>query len=185
MNQRGQVLPLVAVMVVLAGASCLVLGRVGGAAVARAQAVTAADAAALAGAAGGREAARTSAEANGARLVRYRELGFDTRVGVELGGARASARARRRPGGSSAPSSLAPGLRAAVARAEQLVGSPLPVGRPSADDPGRVRHQAGLAVDVPGWLVPRLVPVAARAGLCQPYPEAHPVHFEVCPHGVP
>ncbi|MDP9404289.1 MAG: hypothetical protein M3P85_13400, partial [Actinomycetota bacterium] len=142
-------------------------------------------AAALAGAAGGREEARASAAANGARLVGYEELGLDTRVDVELGGARASARARRRPGAASTSSGLAPGLRAAVARAEQLVGRSLPVARPPSADPGSSRHRAGLAVDVPSWLVARLAPVAAQAGLCQPYPDAHPVHFELCPQGVP
>ncbi|MEO7836175.1 MAG: hypothetical protein ABIS21_00870, partial [Acidimicrobiales bacterium] len=95
MEERGQVLPLMALLVVAAGVVCLVLGRLGGAAVARAQAVTAADAAALAGSASGREAARQSATANGALLVNYEEFGFDSRVEVELGGARASARARR------------------------------------------------------------------------------------------
>ncbi|HEX2065084.1 MAG TPA: hypothetical protein VHE80_11755, partial [Acidimicrobiales bacterium] len=64
------------------------------AAVSRARAVTAADAAALAGAASGPDAARAAAESNGARLVDYRQLGTDTRVEVELDGARATARAR-------------------------------------------------------------------------------------------
>ncbi|HUP70460.1 MAG TPA: hypothetical protein VM142_11685 [Acidimicrobiales bacterium] len=178
-------LPLVALMVVGAGLACLVLGRLGGAAVARAQAVTAADAAALAGAAAGRGAARVSATANGARMTKYEELGLDTRVEVKLGGAHASARARRRPAAPAGSAGMAAGLRAAVARAEQLLGRPVPLSRPAVDDPGRVRHRAGLAIDVPAWLVARLAPVASQAGLCQPYPEAHPIHFELCAHGVP
>lgn len=105
-DERGQVLPLVVVVMVLAGVVCLVLGRVGGAAVARAQAVTAADAAALAGAAAGREAAEQAAVANGGRLVVYQQLGLDTRVAVELGGARATARARS--GGGTDGRSLTP-----------------------------------------------------------------------------
>lgn len=185
MEERGQVLPLVAVLIVGAGLACLVLGRLGGAAVARAQAVTAADAAALAGAAAGREAARVSASANGARMTEYEELGPDTRVEVELGGAHASARARRRPAVPSGPAGMASGLRAAVARAEQLLGRPVPAARPAADDPAPARHRAGLALDVPAWLVPRLAAVASRAGLCQTHGEAHPVHFELCPHGLP
>ena len=68
-RERGSVAPLLAVLVVAAGAAALGLGRIGGAAVARAQARTAADAAALAGAADGEQAARAIATANGARLV--------------------------------------------------------------------------------------------------------------------
>lgn len=185
MEERGQVLPFVALMVMVVGVACLVLGRLGGAAVARAQAVTAADAAALAGAAAGREAARASAAANGGRLIGYEELGLDTRVEVDLGGARAAARARRPPAGAPGASGLAPGMRAALARAEQLIGRSLPVGRPTGGDPGMGRHRSGLGVDVPAAAVARLAEVAARAGLCQPYPETHPVHFELCPHGVP
>ncbi|HVE45975.1 MAG TPA: pilus assembly protein TadG-related protein [Acidimicrobiales bacterium] len=185
MEERGQVLPLVAVMVVAAGVGCLVLGRLGGAAVARAQAVTAADAAALAGAAAGRDAARVSAKANGARMTRYEELGLDVRVEVELGGARASARARRRPPVPTGPAGVAPGLRAALARAEQILGRPVPVVRPAAGDPGRAHHLSGLAVDVAPWVVARLAPMASQAGLCRPHPQAHPVHFELCPHGLP
>jgi hypothetical protein len=94
-HERGQVLPLVAVVVVVAGLACVALGRLGGVAVARAQATTAADAAALAGAAAGKEAAHRAAGRNGGRLASYEELGADTRVEVELGGVRATARARR------------------------------------------------------------------------------------------
>lgn len=90
-------------MIVVMGMGCLALGRIGGAAMARAQAVTAADAAALAGAADTKEAAASAAVWNGARLLSYEELGTDVRVRVELGGARATARARRAVGaGASA-----------------------------------------------------------------------------------
>lgn len=185
MEERGQVLPLVALMVVGVGLACLVLGRLGGAAVARAQAVTAADAAALAGAAGGRSAARATASANGARMTEFEELGLDTRIEVELGGARASARARRQAAAPSSPGGTAAGLRAALSRAQQLLGRPVPVVGPASGDPAPLRHRAGLAVDVPGWFVPRLAPMASQAGLCQPHPETHPVHFELCAHGLP
>ena len=63
-RERGSVAPLLAVLVVAAGAAALGLGKIGGAAVARAQARTAADAAALAGAADGEQAARAMASAN-------------------------------------------------------------------------------------------------------------------------
>ncbi|HSH61207.1 MAG TPA: pilus assembly protein TadG-related protein [Acidimicrobiales bacterium] len=94
-SEGGQTLPVVALMIVVMGLGCLGLGRIGGAAVARAQAVTAADAAALAGAADTKEAAASAARWNGARLVSFEELGSDVRVRVERAGARASARARR------------------------------------------------------------------------------------------
>lgn len=188
-GQRGQALPLVAVLVVAAGAGCLVLGRIGGAAVARASAVTAADAAALAGAAGGRAAASETARANGARLVSYEEFGTDTRVRVERGGARATARARRSGGRGGSHRGPGPGLSAALARAEQLLAVPVPVVRSRAGtggvSPGEASHRHGLAVDVAESFVPRLMRVARAAGLCQAFPEAHPVHFEVCPARLP
>lgn len=184
-GERGQVLPLVAVLVVMAGVACLLLGRMGGAAVARAQAVTAADAAALAGAAAGREAARGAALDNGARLTAYRERGLDTEADVELGGARATARARRNGGTGRPRPGVAPGLAAALARAEQLVGRPISSAPPAPGDPGGARHRSGLAVDVPSGLADRLAPVAAQAGLCRPYAVDHPVHFELCPQRLP
>jgi hypothetical protein len=61
----------------------------------RARAGTAADAAALAGAAEGEDAARDVAKANGARLVEWRAEGPQVWVVVELGDARAEAKARR------------------------------------------------------------------------------------------
>lgn len=182
-TERGQVLPFLTLLIVLAGLACLVAGKLGGAAVARAQAATAADAAALAGAAAGPEAAGRAAAANGGRITSYATLGTDARVDVDLGGAHAAAQARRtraaRPG---ADGELAPAMRAALARAAQLVGRPVPVVSPLAGEPGDAgaRHAQGLAVDVPASFLPALAPVAAGAGLCQPYPAAHPHHFQLC-----
>jgi len=211
-RERGSVAPLLAVLVVAAGAAALGLGKIGGAAVARAQARTAADAAALAGAADGEQAARAMASANGARLVAYAEEGNDTQVAVVLGRARASARARRESGrrwSSSAPGALAarrsdglaPAMLAALARAEQLLGRPVPIssGYRSPGEqaslwarrasnpypvapPGTSMHELGLAVDVPLSFVPTLVAIAPEVGLCHPYPDTDPVHFEVCGH---
>ena len=62
---------------------------------ARASACTAADAAALAGAAQGEQAAREVAADNGATVIGYEVLGEDTRVTVRLGPAEAVGRARR------------------------------------------------------------------------------------------
>jgi hypothetical protein len=90
-------------------------------------------------------------------------------------------------------------MRAALARAEQLLGQPVPVtsGFRSREKqaalyadratnpypvaaPGTSMHERGLAVDVPADFVPRLLAVAPKAGLCHPYPVDDPIHFEVC-----
>ncbi|MGE0794435.1 MAG: pilus assembly protein TadG-related protein [Acidimicrobiia bacterium] len=92
-SERGQIVPLVALVVAAVGLLCLGLGRLGGAAVASTRAGTAADAAALAGAADGEAAARALARANGASLVDYRRLGDRVEVTVEVRGHRATARA--------------------------------------------------------------------------------------------
>ena len=94
-RQRGSVLPLVALAMVMAGGGALLLGRIGEATVSRAQARSAADAAALAGAAEGEQAAREVAEANGATVVRFETVGQDTRVTVRIGSSEAIGRARQ------------------------------------------------------------------------------------------
>jgi len=184
-REHGQVLPLLTLVIVVAGGLCLAAGRLGGAAVDEARAATAADAAALAAAAAGPGAAAEVAAANGARLSRVETAGTDTRVSVEVGaGATASARARRSAPERGGP---APALRAALARAAQLVGAAVPVVAPPPGETALgdavARHGRGLAVDVQASFVATLVPVAARAGLCRPYPEAHPTHFELCSWG--
>jgi len=191
-HDRGQVLPLVTLVVVFAGLVCLAAGKLGGAAVARAQAATAADAAALAGAAAGRPAALQVAAANGGRVRSYEQLGTDVRVEVDVGRASAGARARSSvapaPGGVSS-GGVAPAMRAALARAAQLVGRPVPLvasprGIALPGDAGD-RHAHGLAVDVAPSFAAQLALVATEAGLCQPYPESHPVHFELCAYRLP
>lgn len=184
-TQRGQVLPLVAVIVVLAGLVSVVLGRLGGAATARARAVTAADAAALAGAAAGPAAARELARENGGQVVDYERDGTDTEVVVELGEAVARARARRSGPGDDGP---APALRAALARAAQLLGTTVPIaGSPGGDGPrpAAPRRALGMAVDVAPEFIDRLLSVAAQVGLCRPYPRALPGYFELCAGGGP
>jgi hypothetical protein len=90
-------------------------------------------------------------------------------------------------------------MKAALAKAEQLLGEPVPItsGFRSTEEqaalyarrsenpypvapPGSSAHERGLAVDVPATFVPRLLSVAGQAGLCQPYPDTDPIHFEVC-----
>jgi hypothetical protein len=101
--ERGSVLPLLAVVLLIAATLVVAVGRLGEAAVARAHARAAADAAALAGAAESRAAATAVAEANGANLLVYEPRGRDVRVTVRWGAARATARARAT--GWSGPSS--------------------------------------------------------------------------------
>jgi len=102
-SERGNVTILVVVGVVLAGLLCLAVARLGGAAVEKARANTAADAAALAAAGelggGGTSsdavrAARSVAAANGAILTRGRCSGTEATVEVRLNSARSTARAR-------------------------------------------------------------------------------------------
>jgi len=205
-DERGSILPFLALAIVLTGVIVVLLGQVGGAATARAGARNAADAAALAGAAGGRAVADELARANGAELISYKEVGNDTEVRVRVGPAEATAQARRigdRDGdgtrGTGSSKGLAAAMRAALARAEQLLGAPVPItsGFRSTEAqavlyanraanpypvaaPGSSMHERGLAIDVPADFVPRLLEVGSRAGLCQPYPDTDPIHFEVC-----
>ena len=90
-SDRGQALPLLAAVLVVAGVVALVVADLGVAAVERAKARTAADAAALAGAAEGESAARHVAEANDATLVSFVADGMFVEVVVRSG--RATARA--------------------------------------------------------------------------------------------
>lgn len=200
--ERGSTVPLVALLVVMAGGLCLLLGRLGGVANAAATAQTAADAAALAGAAEDEAAARSLARSNGGRVVAYDEDGDEVQVAVRVGTRSARARATTsgrsaRPGGSIG--GLAPELEAALDRAATLLGRPVPVtsgwrsyaeqqrlydrrgsNRYPVARPGTSEHERGRAVDVPLAFADRLAAVAPRVGLCRPWPENDPVHFEVC-----
>jgi hypothetical protein len=202
-SERGSVTPLVAVVMVLVGVLCLGLGRLGGDANGRAKAQTAADAAALAGAVDGEDEARALAVANGAEVLRIDTDGTEVQVKVRIGDIEAWARATgRRFGAARGPSGvlgLVPELRAALERAEALLGSEVPLTsgwRSYADQerlwrrrgsnpypvapPGTSSHERGRAVDVPRAFVGRLRAVAGRVGLCQPFPATDPVHFELC-----
>ncbi len=105
-RERGSVLPLVALLMVAIGGLCLVLGQFGGRLNEAARARTAADAAALAGAADGRKAARDLAEANHGELLEYRQVGSKVTVRVQVGDAAARATAVAVP--RFAPATLAP-----------------------------------------------------------------------------
>ena len=101
-SDGGQLVPLYAVLVLIAGAAMLLLVHLGAVAAHRAQARTAADAAALAGAAEGREAADEVAGANGAVLESFEVDGDEVAVRVRVHDAYASARARREGCGPAA-----------------------------------------------------------------------------------
>lgn len=94
-SERGQATPLVAVVLLVAALALVPMSLLAEATIERAQARTAADAAALAGALEGEESARAVAAANGARLTGYVEVDEDVEVTVVVGDRRATARARR------------------------------------------------------------------------------------------
>ncbi|HEV2768408.1 MAG TPA: M15 family metallopeptidase [Acidimicrobiales bacterium] len=196
-----------AVLVMATGGLCLGLGRLGGQAVAAARGRTAADAAALAGAAEGEETARAVAEANGGALVDFTEEGAEVQVRVRVGGSDAVARAERvgaaaSAGGAVGAAGLTPEMQAALARAEAALGGPVPITSgwrsPAAQRalyanrarnpfpvarPGTSAHERGEAVDVPRSFAPRLAAAGPAVGLCQPLPRTDPVHFELCRRG--
>ena len=180
-DEAGSVLPLMALAIVVLGGAVLLIGRLGVATTDRAGARAAADAAALAGAAEGEGPARELAAANGAQVRHFEAQGTDAVVEVELGTARAVARARRSHGavggvdrGALDDERLAPAMRAALGRAGQLLLHDFPI---------TDVHPPGLAVEVPAGVADRLAGVAPSAGLCRPEPDARPTLFEVCPAG--
>lgn len=193
-----------AVLILLLAASALMLlGTLGRATFDRAAARTAADAAALAGAATGPAAARDLAATNGGELVDLVEDAAGLTVTVRVGDAVATARAERVDPGvgddGSSEGGLAPAMLAAIARAEQILGRPVTITsgfRSRAEQqrlwddratnpypvapPGTSRHESGYAIDVPRSLVPELRRIGPRAGLCDPLPASDPIHFELC-----
>ena len=96
-NDVGQAVVLVLAVAVLIVVCMVAVGRFGSRVVDIEQAQVAADAAALAGVDGGREAASALAAANNGTLVAFRVVGDDVLVAVVVGGVRATARASRAP----------------------------------------------------------------------------------------
>lgn len=94
-SDDGQLLPLYAVILVVACGVIVLLGQLGQLANRRTRAQTAADAAALAGAADGRVAAASVAVANGAVLDGFSSDGVHVNVLVHVGGVHATAYAER------------------------------------------------------------------------------------------
>jgi hypothetical protein len=162
---RGQTVPLLAAFVVFAGLAMIALAHLGGGAVDRAAAKRAADVAALAGAAEGSGAAGHFAELNHASLRKYEESDDDATVEVRHGDARAVSRAHRDGGGDERPGGPAPALRAALARAAQILGHAPTVVRAS-----------GYVAEFSPASYAELAPRAAEAGLCA----SGPNQMKVC-----
>ena len=206
-DDAGQVVPVAVALMALLVMALLALVPAAAALGQRARAGTAADAAALAGAAGGEDEARRLAEANGGEVVGFDRVGDEVVVRVRVGEVEAEARAqgRRLPptgtgvGGGGERAGLSPGLLAALDRADALLGFPVPVasGLRSYEEqqalwdrratnpypvarPGTSDHERGRAVDVPRAAVEAVLGVAEAAGLCQPLPVSDPVHFVAC-----
>ncbi len=108
-RERGQATPLWAVVLVLAALLLVPTGLLARAVIERADAQSAADAAALAGALEGEGEARAVASLNGAHLERYRQLGAVVEVVVVVGGRRATARAIREEVAAVSPREPGPG----------------------------------------------------------------------------
>ncbi len=97
-GEAGQLLPLYALVVLVACGALVLVAHLGQLAHRRAQARTAADAAALAGVAGGRDEADRVADANGAVLEGFVSNDGEVTVRVQVGGTHAIARAQRDQG---------------------------------------------------------------------------------------
>ena len=110
----GQIVPLAAVMLLLVMGMVLALAQLGHHATNAARARTAADAGALAGAAGSRSTAEQVVAQNGARLVKYVDTYTWVEVTVAVGESESVARAERvrtlmaPPGLTTAPSPATP-----------------------------------------------------------------------------
>jgi hypothetical protein len=202
-TDAGQAAPLAVLILLVTGVVVLGVSVLGRATLDRADARTAADAAALAGAVDGPAGARALAAANGGRVVDVVEDGAGITVTVRVGDAVATARAERAGpavgGGGTDRAGLAPAMLAAIDRAERLLGRPITItsGFRSREEqqrlwdqrasnpypvapPGTSRHESGYAIDVPRSLVGALRGVAPASGLCRPLPVSDPIHFELC-----
>jgi hypothetical protein len=174
-TEGGQATPLVATGLLVALLGCLLVAQIGRRANLEARVRTAADGAALAGAAAGPAAAGDAARANGATVISSsaRHGVFEVTVAlVEAPDVRATASAAGTsgpPGEGDFP--LAPALRAALHRAGDLLGHPVPIVGAVGSDQVLVPAAAALEVAT----------VSRFSGLCIVPPGVDPVHFGVCP----
>lgn len=193
-DNRGQAIVLVALICWLVAVAALLVAGLGLRAIRGAQVQAAADATALAAAIEPGDAESVAA-ANDAAVE---SVVVTDRVEVVVGsaGVRADAAAELfRPQWRG----LQPAFRAALARAEALLGVQIPIVsglRTRAEQealwanrhtnpypvavPGTSLHERGLAIDVPLGFAPMLAGVGPSAGVCQPLPVSDPVHFVLC-----
>jgi len=191
---RGQAIVVVAMVCWLVAVAALLLAGLGARTIRGARVQAGADATALAAAIDPAAAAAVAA----ANDVTVESLTVADRVEVIVGSSsvRAAAAAELfRPEWRG----LQPQFRAALARAEALLGLSIPVVsgfRSRAEQealwanrhtnpypvavPGTSLHERGLAIDVPLGFVPMLAGVGPSAGVCQPLPVSDPVHFVPC-----
>lgn len=108
-DERGSIVPIVALVVALAAAVSIGLGMIAHRTVLRAEAQAAADAAALAGVVEGRAGAADLARRNGAGLVDFVVEGSTVEVEVNRRGVRAVAAAAPGSNGLSTGSNQTPG----------------------------------------------------------------------------
>ena len=195
-NERGQAVPAIASMIWLMAGLALVIAMAAGRTVDRARAQSGADAVALA-AVGPRDDSAMLADANRVSIVDVRRDGHQAAVTTVSGTSHASAQAAAaRPEWEG----LTANMQRAIARAEDLLGGPIPIVsgyRSPADQqrlwdqrhtnpypvarPGTSAHERGIAIDVPLTTARSLAPLARLTGLCQPLPIVDPVHFVLCP----
>lgn len=194
-SQRGQAIPVMALVLWSVAAAALLVAMVGARAVSLARAQGAADATALSEAARSGSGASVAAR-NGVALDTLVTDGAEVDVVIGLGGVRAGARARAMRGSWVG---LHPMLQAALRRAEAALGEPVIVvsGLRSRSEqealwadrhsnpypvapPGTSLHERGLAVDVPLRQAASLATLEGITGMCQPLPLVDPVHFTLC-----
>ncbi len=193
-SAKGQAIVVMAVVCWLVAVVALLVAGLGARAIHGARVQAGADATALAAAIDPHGAAAV-ASANG---VDVESITVTDQVEVIVGSSsvRASAAAELfRPEWRG----LQPAFRAALARAEALLGVRIPVVsglRSRAEQerlwanrhtnpypvapPGTSLHERGLAIDVPIGFAPALAGVGPSAGVCQPLPVSDPVHFVLC-----
>jgi len=208
-DDRGQTTLLSVVIIGVIVITMILLVGVGNRAADLARAQTAADAAALAAAAApdpvsAMQLGEDIAVANGARSATIGRVEDGDRVQVTVNldfpafqgtGLQRSAAAQSQIDATG----LAPAMRSAVARAEQLLGRQLTIvsGRRSLAEqqalwdnrannrypvafPGTSRHELGEAIDIATADVPALLSVMDQVGICQPLPVTDPIHFVWC-----
>jgi hypothetical protein len=181
MDERGQVMPLLALVVVAIGGLIVGVARFGVTTTHAAQAQAAADAAALAGAAESREVAEAVANANGARVVTYEVMGREVEVRTRVGDAWAVARARRTGGGRGVTGWVgAESVGGAGARLHPEVRRALEVAADALHQPVPIVESSGRSVAVPRPFAARLDALSARTGLCQQPSRTDPVRFVLC-----